>query len=54
MIVYDAAVGDIPLIKFGDGKTNVNELPFVFEYITVEDINEICGTVWTKGEEAEL
>jgi hypothetical protein len=38
----------------GDGITNVNTLPFVYEPVTEADIIEICGTNIILGEEASL
>lgn len=43
-----------PRIKIGDGVTNVNDLPFVDEPLTIEEIDEICGTTIIDGEEAQL
>jgi hypothetical protein len=38
----------------GDGITNVNALPFIYEPVTEADIMEICGTSIILGEEASL
>ena len=44
LIVYDVdATHDYERIKMGDGITNVNALPFVYEPVTEADIMEICG-----------
>ena len=44
IIVYDPDDNySFPRFKIGDGKTKVNDLPFVFEPATKEDIDEICG-----------
>lgn len=43
-IVYDIDENyDYERIKMGDGVTNVNDLPFVVDYFTIEDIDEITG-----------
>lgn len=44
IIVYDVdASYDYERIKVGDGILNVNDLPFIYDIITVADIDEICG-----------
>lgn len=44
MIVYDADDNcPFPRMKVGDGATVVSSLPFVYEPLTEEDIDEICG-----------
>ena len=44
IIVYDIdETHDYERIKMGDGTTNVNALPFVYEPVTEADIMEICG-----------
>lgn len=55
LIVYDVdATHDYERIKMGDGATLVNELPFIFEPVTIEDIEEICGTKIVEGMVASL
>ena len=55
IIVYDTdETHDYERIKIGDGITNVNALPFVYESVTEADIIEICGTSIIPGEEASL
>ena len=55
LIVYDIdATHDYERIKMGDGITVVKDLPFIYEPITIEDIEEICGTNIISGEEARL
>lgn len=50
LIVYDIDANyDYERLKIGDGATSVVDLPFVgsdpnTEFITVEDIDAICGT----------
>lgn len=44
MIVYDVdATHNKCRIKFGNGVDNVNDLPFVDEPITLDEIDAICG-----------
>lgn len=44
IIVYDIdATYDYERIKMGDGITLVNNLPFVIDYFTIEEIDEITG-----------
>ena len=44
IIVYDIDENNsCERIKIGDGKQNVNDLPFAYDIITVADIDEICG-----------
>ena len=44
IIVYDVdASCGYERIKVGDGARNVNDLPFIYDIITVADIDEICG-----------
>lgn len=44
LIVYDVdALYEYERIKVGDGIRNVNDLPFIYDIITVTDIDEICG-----------
>lgn len=46
IIVYDKdGTMDIERIKVGDGVSTVNNLPFIFEPVTREDIDAICGVV---------
>ena len=46
IIVYDRdGLMDFERIKIGDGETTVNNLPFVFEPVTREDIDAICGVI---------
>lgn len=55
VIIYDEDENhNFPRIKVGDGSTNVNKLPFVFEPVTKDDIDNICGTVLRIGEEVKL
>lgn len=55
LIVYDVdEAHDYERIKMGDGITNVNALPFIYEPVTEADIIEICGTSIILGEEAQL
>lgn len=55
IIVYDIdEAHDYERIKMGDGITNVNALPFIYEPVTEADIMEICGTSIILGEEASL
>lgn len=44
IIVYDVdANNPFPRIKVGDGETFVNDLDFVYEPVTKNDIDLICG-----------
>ena len=45
LVVYDIEdkVCSYERIKVGDGIRNVNDLPFIYDIITVADIDEICG-----------
>lgn len=44
VIVYDVDDNyDFPRMKVGDGETVVTELPFVYEPVDKNDIDEICG-----------
>lgn len=44
MIIYDPDdTHTLPRFKIGDGSKTVNNLPFAEDYITPEDVNEICG-----------
>ena len=55
VIVYDPDSNyEFPRIKVGDGTTNVIALPFVYEPVFVEDINEICGVSLVYGDEVRL
>lgn len=55
IIVYDRDDNhSYERIKVGDGITNVNALPFVYEPVTEADIIEICGINIILGEEASL
>lgn len=55
VIVYDPDANyEFPRIKIGDGSTRVIDLPFVYEPIFVEDINEICGVSLVYGDEVRL
>lgn len=48
LIIYDAdTLHPFPRLKIGDGETNVNNLPFQLDPITVDDIDEICGASLT-------
>ena len=48
VIVYDPDTNNpFSRVKVGDGKTFVNNLPFVYEPVTMEDIEEICGSMVT-------
>ena len=43
IVIYsDAGENSTPRFKIGDGETLVSALPFVDEYITIEEIDEIC------------
>lgn len=43
-IVYDIDENyNYERLKIGDGTTNVNDLPFVIDFFTIEDIDEITG-----------
>lgn len=45
LIVYDIDSNhNYERIKMGDGITNVNNLPFIYEPVTYAIIDEICGT----------
>lgn len=51
LIVYDIdSIYTYERMKIGDGVTNVNALPFVVEYITNAEIDEICGASITAAE----
>ena len=55
LIVYDIdATHDYERIKIGDGITPAKDLPFIYEPVTIEDIEEICGANIISGEEAQL
>lgn len=44
VIVYDRdGLMDVERIKVGDGIHTANELPFIFEPVTRDDIDAICG-----------
>lgn len=44
IIVYDKDTAyTYERIKIGDGSTNVNNLPFVINALTNDEIDEICG-----------
>ena len=46
---------DVPGIKIGDGSSTIEELPFIGdEYITNEQIDELCGRIIYMGEEVRL
>lgn len=46
VIVYDRdGLMDVERIKVGDGIHTANELPFIFEPVTRDDIDAICGMV---------
>lgn len=43
VIIYDSdAAHTMPRVKIGDGITSVENLPFFYEPITQEDLDEIC------------
>ena len=55
LIIYDPdSAHTYPRMKVGNGTDNVNALPFVEPEITLDEIDAICGTVMTTGEEAQL
>lgn len=41
-------------IKIGNGETAVSNLPFIYDVMTEDDINEICGINIEKGEAVKL
>lgn len=43
IIIYDATAESYPKIKVGDGVTTINGLPFIDEYITLDEVDAICG-----------
>ena len=45
---------DYERFKIGDGVTLVNNLPFVIDFFTEEDINEICGSEIYAGSEVQF
>ena len=46
LIVYEAdADNTVPRLKVGDGTNNVNDLPFVAEALTADDIDEVCTDI---------
>ena len=54
VIVYDPDDNySFPRFKIGDGKTKVNDLPFVFEPVNKNDIDEICGVGAVVVDEVE-
>ena len=55
IIIYDPdTTYNLTRIKVGDGKTSVINLPFIYEPITLDDIEEICGGVVYSGDEVRL
>ena len=55
IIIYDKDEhNDCERFKIGDGATKINNLPFVHEPITMEDIDEICGFTIISGNEVKL
>lgn len=45
IIVYDPDDNyPYPRIKVGDGSTSVKELPFSLQALTINEIDEICGS----------
>lgn len=52
IIIYDKDDNyDYDRIKIGDGETLVDLLPFINDYITTTEIDEICGaTIYTASE----
>lgn len=45
IIVYDNDAGhNYERFKIGDGRTNINNLPFVNEILTSAEIDRICGS----------
>jgi len=54
-IVYDIDENyDYERLKIGDGVTLVSNLPFVIDFFTKEDINEICGSEIYAGSEVQF
>lgn len=54
-IVYDVDENySYERFKIGDGTTLVNNLPFVIDFFTEEDINEICGSEIYAGSEVQF
>ena len=55
LIVYDIDDShDYERFKIGDGVTNVAILPFVYEPVTVQDLEEIFGTLVLPAAEAVM
>ena len=55
IIIYDIDSSySYERIKIGDGATFVNDLPFVNDIITNVEIDEICGSSISSGQEVEL
>lgn len=51
IIIYDAdAEHDYERIKVGDGTSNINSLEFINDFITDDEIDEICGASLSNGE----
>ena len=55
LIVYDIDDShDYERFKIGDGVTNVAILPFVYEPVTIQDLEEIFGTLVLPAAEAVM
>ena len=52
MVIYDTDEANSECrVKVGDGSRNVNDLPFLVDYITNDEIDEICGASIVEGSE---
>lgn len=52
VVIYDTdAANSECRVKVGDGLRNVNDLPFLVDYITNDEIDEICGASIVEGSE---
>lgn len=55
VIVYDIDDNyDYERIKIGDGVQNVNDLPFVNDYISITEIDEICNQTYQDATNKEV
>ena len=55
IVVYDIDNNyNYERIKIGDGSNLINDLPFINNIITNEQIDAICGTVIYNAKEVEL
>ena len=44
LIVYDVEENyNYERFKIGDGENCVNDLPFTIDYLTIDEIDEVCG-----------